>query len=139
MPTVLNVAQNWRQTKKHRRLLFITRRKMRKSYRGRHRNPKSTTIQTLHLVRSYRSFLLYLPTKSGKPDCRSKRSFSEESGKISAQPHPTLCIQFLNRGNNDKNNTFPLGKQIYFTIVWGCAETLPLSFNRGDFNNVKEN
>ena len=47
------------------------------------------------------------------------------SGKISAQPHPTLCIQFLNRGNNDKNNTFPLGKQICFTIVWGCAETLP--------------
>ena len=45
-------------------------------------------------------------------------------GKISAQPHPTLCIQFLNRENNDKNNTFPLGKQICFTIVWGCAETL---------------
>ena len=47
------------------------------------------------------------------------------TGKISAQPHLTLCIQFLNRGNNDKNNTFPLGKQICFTIVWGCAETLP--------------
>ena len=47
-------------------------------------------------------------------------------GKISAQPHPTLCIQFLNRENNDKNNTFPLGKQICFTIVWGCAETLPI-------------
>ena len=46
-------------------------------------------------------------------------------GKISAQPHPTLCIQFLNRENNDKNNTFPLGKQICFTIVWGCAEILP--------------
>ena len=46
-------------------------------------------------------------------------------GKISAQPHPTLCIQFLNIENNDKNNTFPLGKQICFTIVWGCAETLP--------------
>ena len=51
-----------------------------------------------------------------------------EVGKISAQPHPTLCIQFLNRGNNDKNNTFPLGKQICFTIVWGCAETLPGSY-----------
>ena len=46
-------------------------------------------------------------------------------GKISVQPHPTLCIQFLNRENNDKNNTFPLGKQICFTMVWGCAETLP--------------
>ena len=37
-------------------------------------------------------------------------------GKISAQPHPTLCIQFLDRENNDKNNTLPLGKQICFTI-----------------------
>ena len=46
-------------------------------------------------------------------------------GKISAQPHTTLCILLLNRENNDKNNTFPLGKQICFTIVWGCAETLP--------------
>ena len=33
-------------------------------------------------------------------------------GKISAQLHPTLCIQFLDRENNDKNNTLPLGKQI---------------------------
>ena len=45
-------------------------------------------------------------------------------GKISAQPHTTLCIQFLDRENKDKN-TLPLGKQICFTIVWGCAETLP--------------
>ena len=48
------------------------------------------------------------------------------AGKVSAQPHTTLCIQFLDRENNDKNNTFPLGKQICFTIVWGCAEILPL-------------
>ena len=26
-------------------------------------------------------------------------------GKISAQPHTTLCIQFLDGENNDKNNT----------------------------------
>ena len=31
----------------------------------------------------------------------------------------------MNRENNDKNNTFSLEKQICFTIVWGCAETLP--------------
>ena len=43
-------------------------------------------------------------------------------GKISAQPHPTLCIQFLDRENNDKNNTLPLGKQICFKVVWDCAE-----------------
>ena len=30
----------------------------------------------------------------------------------------------MNRENNDKNNTFSLEKQICFTIVWGCAETL---------------
>ena len=47
------------------------------------------------------------------------------NGKISAQPHTTLCIQFLERENNDKNNTLPLGKQICFTIEWGCAEILP--------------
>ena len=28
-------------------------------------------------------------------------------------------------GVDNKNNTLPLGKQIYFTIVWGCAEILP--------------
>ena len=53
--------------------------------------------------------------------------FISSIGKISAQPHTTLCIQFLNKENNDKNNTFPLGKQICFTIVWGCAETLPIN------------
>ena len=46
-------------------------------------------------------------------------------GKISGQSQTTLCIQFLDRENSDKNNTLPLGKQICFTIVWGCAETLP--------------
>ena len=46
-------------------------------------------------------------------------------GEISAQLRTTLCIQFLDRENNDKNNTFPLGKQICFTIVWSCAEILP--------------
>ena len=49
-------------------------------------------------------------------------------GKISAQPHTTLCIQFLDRENNDKNNRLPLGKQICFTIVWGFAEILPNSY-----------
>ena len=48
-------------------------------------------------------------------------------GKIPAQPHTTLCIQFLDRENNDKNNKLPLGKQICFTIVWGYAGTLPMS------------
>ena len=51
-----------------------------------------------------------------------------KSGKISTQPHSTSCIQFLDRENNDKNNTLPLGKQNCFTTVWGCAEILPKTF-----------
>ena len=49
--------------------------------------------------------------------------------KISAQPHTTLFMQFLDRENNDKNNRLPLGKQICCAIVWGCAEILPFSLN----------
>ena len=45
--------------------------------------------------------------------------------KISTQSRTTLCIQFLDRENNNKNNTLPLVKQICFTIVWGCVEILP--------------
>ena len=51
-------------------------------------------------------------------------------GRISAQPHTTLCIQFLDRENNDKNNRLPLGKEICFTVVWGCVEILPNSVYR---------
>ena len=36
------------------------------------------------------------------------------SGKISPRPHTTLCIQFLDKENNNKNSTLPLGKQICF-------------------------
>ena len=54
-----------------------------------------------------------------------QQQFYHKQGKISAPPHPTLCIQFLDWENNDKNNTLPLGKQICFTIVGGCAEILP--------------
>ena len=49
-------------------------------------------------------------------------------GKISAQPHPTLCIQFSNREKNDKNNTLTLGRQICFTFVWGRVETLQRAY-----------
>ena len=40
--------------------------------------------------------------------------------------HMPIQQQFwLDRENNDKNNTLPLGKQICFAIVGGCAEILP--------------
>ena len=52
----------------------------------------------------------------------------EKKGKISAKPHTTLCIQFLDRENNEKNNTLPLGKQICFTIVWDCEEILLITY-----------
>ena len=58
------------------------------------------------------------------------KNVGEHNGKISAQPHTTLCIQFLDRKNNDKNRRLPLGKQICFTIVWGCAEILPTQLRR---------
>ena len=36
-----------------------------------------------------------------------------------------IRIQFLNRENNNKNNTLPLRKQICLTTVWRCAEISP--------------
>ena len=48
---------------------------------------------------------------------------------MSTQPHLALCIQFLDRENNDKNNTLPLGKQICFTKAWGCAEIFTKGFD----------
>ena len=42
-------------------------------------------------------------------------------GKISAQPHTKLCIQFLDRENNDKNNKFSLGKQIFIYNSMGLC------------------
>ena len=62
---------------------------------------------------------------------RLNSSVLDPSCSVLAQPHTTLCIQFLNRENNDKNNALPLGKQVCFTIVWGRVEILPhaLSYN----------
>ena len=46
--------------------------------------------------------------------------------------HPTLRIQFLNRENNDKNNTFPLGKQILFYNSTGlCGNLTPQNTSVG--------
>ena len=42
-------------------------------------------------------------------------------GKISAQPHTTLCIQFLDRENNDKNNRLPLGMADLFYNSMGLC------------------
>ena len=56
-----------------------------------------------------------LQFKKKHPDKKKKSGGS--FGKISTQPHMTLCIQFLDRENNDKSNTLPLEKQICLTIV----------------------
>ena len=50
-------------------------------------------------------------------------SYENTLDKIVAQPPTTLCIQFLTRENNDKNNTFPSGKKIFFYNSIGPAET----------------
>ena len=47
-------------------------------------------------------------------------------GKISAQPHTTLCIQFLDRENNDKNNTLPSGKQIVLQWYGAARKFYPV-------------
>ena len=62
----------------------------------------------------------------------------EKKGKISAKPHTTLCIQFLDRENNEKNNTLPLGKQICFTIVWDCEEILLTNHLLYDLYNFEQ-
>ena len=41
-------------------------------------------------------------------------------GKISAQPHPTSYIQFLERENSDKNNTLPLGTDLFYNSMGLC-------------------
>ena len=48
---------------------------------------------------------------------QDKKKSGGSFGKISTRPHMTLCIQFLDRENNDKSNTLPLEKQICLTIV----------------------
>ena len=52
-----------------------------------------------------------------KKKSRTQKKSGGSFGKISTQPHMTLCIQFLDRENNDKSNTLPLEKQICLTIV----------------------
>ena len=52
-----------------------------------------------------------------KKNIRTKKKSGGSFGKISTRPHMTLCIQFLDRENNDKSNTLPLEKQICLTIV----------------------
>ena len=52
--------------------------------------------------------------KKKHPD---KKKSGGSFGKISTQPHMTLCIRFLDRENNHKSNTLPLEKKICLTIV----------------------
>ena len=57
-------------------------------------------------------------------DCATNAIARGFIGKISAQPHNKLCIQFLERDNNDENNRLPL------RVVWGRAEILPIHLAR---------
>ena len=83
------------------------------------------SFQVLLLVNFYDNDLIELDLPWSCP-------LSEEvhggSKTFSFYLYTTLCIQFLDRENNDKNNTLPLGIQICFIIVWGCAEILPFIF-----------
>ena len=83
------------------------------------------SFQVLLLVNFYDNDLIELDLPWSCP-------LSEEvhggSKTFSFYLYTTLCIQFLVRENNDKNNTLPLGIQICFIIVWSCAEILPFIF-----------
>ena len=83
---------------------------------------KTLQIIGLYFVPTLQSavYILYTICIVHSAFCTNRYSWHQYS-KLAQ--HPTLCIQFLNRENNDKNNTFPLGKQICFTIVRDCAET----------------
>ena len=45
------------------------------------------------------------------------------NGKLSAQLPTTLCIQFLDRENNDKKYIAVEKTDLFY--LWGCAEILP--------------
>ena len=50
--------------------------------------------------------------------------FKNNAGKISAQPHTTLSIQFLDRENNDKKQCIAIGKTDLFYNVMGLCGNL---------------
>ena len=52
--------------------------------------------------------------------------FCGEFGKISTQPHPTLCIQFLDREAITKTIHCHWENRFVLQIVWGYAEILPV-------------
>ena len=56
-------------------------------------------------------------------------------GKISAQPHTTLCIQFLNREKNDKNNTLPLRNCHLFNNSMGLCGNFTAIFLQDVFKD----
>ena len=61
------------------------------------------------------------PLVHGKERIAHQSHDTKGDGKISVQPHTTLYIQFLTRENNEKNNTFPLEKQICFDNSMGLC------------------
>ena len=46
-------------------------------------------------------------------------------GKISAQPHTSLCTQFLDKENNGEKISLPLGLGYCFRIIRGYSEISP--------------
>ena len=61
------------------------------------------------VIRTFDNLHIQIPFPMGQKLCLNaspnfffKGEISTVTGKISAQPHTTLCIQFLDRENNDK-------------------------------------
>ena len=62
----------------------------------------------------------YFVLEQSLPKDDSVSTFGKESGKISAQPHTTLCIQFLTRENN-KKQYISIGKTDLFYNSMGLC------------------
>ena len=65
----------------------------------------------------------YFVLEQSLPKDDSVSTFGKESGKISAQPHTTLCIQFLTRENNEKTIHFHWENRFVFNqYVYHCMQ-----------------
>ena len=53
--------------------------------------------------------------------------------KISAQPHTKLCIQFLTRENNEKNNTFHRENRFVLQQYGAVRKLYPALNHAGSF------
>ena len=93
---------------------------------------KTLQIIGLYFVPTLQSavYILYTVCIVHSAFCTNKYSWHQYS-KLAQ--HPSLCIQFLNRENNDKNNTFPLGfdLDLFYNSTGLCGNLTPQNTSVG--------